>query len=56
MAKRGQGEGSISKRPDGTWWARITVGKTPDGKQKEKHFMVRREKKCKRSSRLHSMI
>lgn len=38
MAKRGQGEGSISKRSDGTWWARITVGKTPDGKQKRKAF------------------
>lgn len=38
MAKRGQGEGTISKRPDGTWWARITVGRTPDGKQKRKAF------------------
>ena len=38
MAKRGQGEGTISKRPDGTWWARITVGKTPEGKQKRKAF------------------
>jgi len=38
MAKRGQGEGSISKREDGTWWARITVGRTPDGKQKRKAF------------------
>lgn len=38
MAKRGQGEGTISKRPDGTWWARITVGKTADGKQKRKAF------------------
>lgn len=38
MAKRGQGEGSISKRPDGTWWARITIGKTPEGKQKRKAF------------------
>lgn len=38
MPKRGQGEGSISKRPDGTWWARITVGKTADGKQKRKAF------------------
>lgn len=38
MAKRGQGEGSISRRPDGTWWARITIGKTPDGKQKRKAF------------------
>lgn len=36
--KRGQGEGTIAKRPDGTWWARITVGKTADGKQKRKAF------------------
>lgn len=38
MAKRGQGEGTISKRSDGTWCARITVGKTPEGKQKRKAF------------------
>lgn len=38
MAKRGQGEGTISKRSDGTWWARITVGRTPEGKQKRKAF------------------
>ncbi|MFT4107869.1 MAG: site-specific integrase [Lacrimispora sp.] len=38
MAKRGQGEGTISKRPDGTWWARITVGKDAEGKQKRKAF------------------
>lgn len=38
MAKRGQGEGTISKRPDGTWCGRITVGKTPEGKQKRKAF------------------
>ena len=38
MAKRGQGEGSISKRPDGTWWARITLGKDDNGKQKRKAF------------------
>lgn len=44
MAKRGQGEGSISKRPDGTWWARITIGKTPDGKQKRKAFYGRTRK------------
>jgi len=36
--KRGQGEGSISKREDGTWWARITVGTDADGKQKRKAF------------------
>jgi len=38
MAKRGQGEGSIAKRPDGTWWARITLGKDENGKQKRKAF------------------
>lgn len=38
MAKRGQGEGSISKRPDGTWWARITIGSDENGKQKRKAF------------------
>lgn len=38
MAKRGQGEGTISKRPDGTWWARITVGRDENGKQKRKAF------------------
>ncbi|MCL2188446.1 MAG: N-terminal phage integrase SAM-like domain-containing protein [Defluviitaleaceae bacterium] len=38
MAKRGQGEGSISKRPDGTWWARLTIGKDADGKQKRRAF------------------
>lgn len=36
--KRGQGEGTISKREDGTWWARITVGKDESGKQKRKAF------------------
>jgi len=35
---RGQGEGSISKRDDGTWWARITIGKDENGKQKRKAF------------------
>lgn len=38
MAKRGQGEGTISKRPDGTWWARITVGRDTEGKQKRRAF------------------
>lgn len=43
MAKRGQGEGTISKRMvngawDGTWWARITLGKDENGKQKRKAF------------------
>lgn len=47
MAKRGQGEGSISRRPDGTWWARITIGKTPDGKQKRKAFYGKTRKEVK---------
>lgn len=38
MAKRGQGEGSISRRPNGTWWARVTVGKDENGKQKRQAF------------------
>ena len=36
--KRGQGEGTISKRPDGSWWGRITIGVDKDGKQKRKAF------------------
>ena len=35
---RGAGEGSISKRPDGTWCARATVGYDENGKQKRKAF------------------
>ena len=38
MAKRGQGEGTISQRPDGTWWARISLGKDENGKQRRKAF------------------
>lgn len=57
MAKRGQGEGSISKRSDGTWWARITVGKTPDGKQKRKAFYgkTRKEVQEKLTTALNDM-
>jgi len=36
MAKRGQNEGSIRKRKDGKWEARVTVGIDPDGKQRRK--------------------
>jgi len=38
MAKRGNGEGTIAKRPDGTWWARVSVGYDDNGKQKRKAF------------------
>lgn len=34
--KRGQNEGSIRKRPEGTWEARVTVGIMADGRQKQK--------------------
>ena len=34
--KRGQNEGSIRKRADGTWEARVTVGMLANGKQKRK--------------------
>ena len=34
--KRGQNEGSIRKRPDGTWEARVTIGIMADSKQKQK--------------------
>ncbi len=33
MAKRGQNEGSIRKRKDGTWEARVTIGIDDNGKQ-----------------------
>jgi integrase len=38
MAKRGQGAGTISKLSNGSWWARVTVGKDENGKQKRKAF------------------
>jgi len=52
--KRGQNEGSISKRPDGSWWARITVGKDQNGKQKRKAFYgkTRREVSAKMAAAL----
>lgn len=34
--KRGQNEGSIRKRTDCTWEARVTIGISPDGKQQRK--------------------
>lgn len=38
---RGNGEGSIRKRPDGTWEARFTVGLGPDGQLKRKSLYGR---------------
>src|ERR1051326_2897000 len=39
-AKRGQGEGSISKRSDGRWEARLTL---PDGRRKSFYGPTRAE-------------
>jgi len=36
LSKRGQNEGSIRQRKDGTWEARFSIGKDADGKQKQK--------------------
>lgn len=33
MAKRGSGEGSISKRPDGRWVARLSLGRDGNGRR-----------------------
>ena len=41
MSKRGQNEGSIRQRKDGTWEARYTVG------VKENLYMLKLEKKLK---------
>lgn len=35
---RGNGEGNIRQKKDGRWEARITIGRTEDGKQKFKYF------------------
>ena len=34
--KRADGEGTISKRPDGTWEAKIRLGYDGEGKRKRK--------------------
>jgi integrase len=40
MAKRGQNEGSITKRSDGRWQARVTL---PDGRRKSYYAKTRQE-------------
>ena len=35
---RGNGEGTIYKRKDGKWCGQLTIGTTPEGKQKRKSF------------------
>ena len=46
MAKRGNGEGSITQLPDGRWQGRLTVGYGPDGRQRRKavYGRTRRER------------
>lgn len=55
--KRGQNEGSIAQRPDGTWCARITVGRDADGKQKRRAFYgkTRREVQEKMTAALNEV-
>lgn len=36
--KRGTGEGSISKRKNGTWQGAVTIGRDANGKQKRQYF------------------
>lgn len=52
MAKRNaQGSGSIRKRPNGRWEARYTAGRDPGtGKQIQKSILVKRRRKCGKSS------
>lgn len=38
MTKRGNGEGSISRRKDGRWQAVVTIGRNKDGKLIRKYF------------------
>lgn len=45
--RREKGKGSISQRKDGTWTARIDLGKTIDGKRKIKAFYGKTEKEVK---------
>ena len=54
---RGKGEGTISKRPDGTWWARVTTGWDDEGNQKRKAFYgkTRKEVHDKMTAALNEM-
>lgn len=47
MSKRGQNEGSIRQRKDGTWEARYTVGVKKMENLTENLYMLKLEKKLK---------
>lgn len=51
MSRRDKGEGSISKRKDGTWTARLDIGTTPEGKRKIKAFYGKTENEVKKKLR-----
>jgi len=55
--KRGQGEGSIRKRPDGKWEARYSHGRNAEGKQIQKSLYgkTRKEVQEKLNAVLHSI-
>ena len=44
--RRGKGEGSISKRPDGLWVARIDIGTDTNGKRQRKAVYGKTKKEC----------
>jgi integrase len=49
MAKRAHGEGTISRRPDGTWEGKVSLGYSAEGKRKRKavYGKTRQEVKSK---------
>lgn len=55
--KRGQNEGSIRKRRDGTWEARVTIGIMADGKQNRKSIYgkTRQEVSAKMTDLINSL-
>lgn len=48
MAKRDYGDGSISQRKDGTWTARVYLGRSADGKQKVKCLYAKTEREVRK--------
>ena len=57
MSRRGKGEGSITKRNDGTWQASIQIGITDSGKPKRKYYYgkTRKEVQEKLSKAVHEV-
>ena len=49
MARRTHGEGTISKRKDGTYEGKISLGVNADGKRKRKTVYGKTQKEVKRS-------